>query len=59
MSEEFLKNMKIVPAGRRSIVKLGDRYAVYLPMNLNEIWEYLHSKRRRVNVYLIVDNEAK
>ena len=56
MSEESLKNMRVIPAGR-SIVKLGDRYAIYLPISLNNAWKYLHNRKTKVSVYIIIDDK--
>ena len=54
MNEELLKMMNVVPGGRRHIVRMGDRYIVYLPVNLNSIWEYIHEQGRKVEVYIIL-----
>jgi len=44
----------IVYAGRRSITREGRKYKVYLPVNLNDLWQELRGKK--VRVYLVVDD---
>ena len=53
MSSEFLSRLPVIPAGKRKIVKIGDRYLIYLPTNLNEVWEYLHRSGKKVSVFLV------
>ena len=45
----------VVYAGRRSVTREGRKYKVYLPVNLNDLWEEL--KGRKVKVYLVVDDD--
>jgi len=59
MSVELLKMMNVVPAGKRSIVKSGDRYFVYLPINLNHVWQELHKRGVKVEVYLKISSGDK
>ena len=50
---DLLKSRKIVPLMRRKVAKLGEtRYVVYLPTELNELWEELHESRKKVNIYV-------
>ncbi len=43
----------VVYAGKRGITREGRKYKIYLPMNLNDLWEKL--KGNKVKVYLVVD----
>ena len=58
MSEEFLKNMKLIYAWKKKIIRSGDRYLIYLSQALNEVWKYLHDKGVKVSVYLVVDEKS-
>ena len=58
MTSEFLRLMNVIPGGRRHIVRMGPRYLVYLPQNLNNVWEYLHEQKQRVNIYIVVDKKG-
>lgn len=50
---DLLKSRKIVPLMRRKVAKLGEtRYVVYLPTELNELWEELHESKKKVNIYI-------
>jgi len=57
MSEAFLKHMKTIPAGKRQIVKGSDRFFIYLPQNLNHIWEKLNKMGIKVEVYLVIPDQ--
>lgn len=59
MSEEMLMMMKVIPAGKRAIVKSGDRYLVWLPTNLNHIWATLRKRRVKVEVYLVIKRDEE
>ena len=39
--------------GKRSIINEGDRYKIYLPKGMNDLWHELRGKK--VKVYLVVD----
>ena len=59
MSEfDFTKKLKVIPVGERLIVKVGKgakcRYMVYLPIELNYVWEVLHREKKKVRVWLEV-----
>ena len=40
----------------RMIVKEGNRFKIYLPMNMNKLWSVLRS--RKVDIYIIVVDEG-
>ena len=44
--------IKTIPVMKRRIIKAGNRYFVYLPTDLNDIWQYLHDKRIEVNLVI-------
>ncbi|MHC1627894.1 MAG: hypothetical protein ACXQTI_03575 [Candidatus Nezhaarchaeales archaeon] len=48
----LLKNM--IFAGKRKIVAEGNRYKVYLPLALNEIWQEINQKGVKVEVWIRV-----
>ena len=41
--------------GRRSIVREGKRFKIYLPTTYNDIWRELRGKK--VRVYIVIDEE--
>lgn len=50
---ELLKSRKLLPLGQRRISRLGnDRYVVYLPAELNDLWKELNETRAKVKVYI-------
>ena len=52
------ESIKIVPrviiVPRREVVKHGKRYIVYLPSNLNDVWEEIKSRGKKVRIYVEV-----
>jgi hypothetical protein len=46
--------VKTIPITRRRISKAGDRYAIHLPMQLNDIWRYLHDNNAVLNLVIEV-----
>jgi len=52
MSSPVIKATKTIPIMRRRIVKAGNRYFVYLPMDYNDLWQYLHDNRIEVNLVI-------
>ena len=53
----FAINVGIVPVGIREVAKLGDRFAIYLPKNLNRLWNLLHERRSKIAVFIYLDGE--
>jgi hypothetical protein len=39
---------------RREIVRLGNRWIIYLPVDYNEVWEAIKSQGKKVKVYIEV-----
>ncbi len=53
MANDILSpNIGTVYLGRRGIVKERDRFKIYLPKPLNDLWSEL--KGRKVKVYIVV-----
>ncbi len=48
----------IIPAPRRAIIlesnKRGPRYKVYLPTHYNELWRFLRSKGKDVDIIVVI-----
>jgi hypothetical protein len=42
MTAQIMAQVKTVPVSKRRITKVGNRYLVYLPMELNELWRLWH-----------------
>jgi hypothetical protein len=52
MSSTLLGQVKTIPMAGRRITKAGQRYLIYLPTELNEIWRMLHEKKVELNVII-------
>jgi len=48
---------KVIVIPRREIVRMGERWIIYLPQDYNIIWEELKRKGRKVRVYIEVLEE--
>jgi len=53
---------KIIPntiyIGERSLVRMGEnRWLVYLPVELNDLWEYIKNSGKKVRVYIEILDE--
>jgi len=42
----------MVPMAGRKITKAGQRYLIYLPIELNDLWRELHEKKVELNVII-------
>mgnify|MGYP001626445815 CR=1 FL=1 len=50
----------LIPIGLRRITKMTareDRFLIYLPESLNDLWKWLHAKRIKINVYIELPEE--
>jgi hypothetical protein len=56
MTNPFAKAIQTIPLAGRRITKSGTRYLLYLPLELNELWEELHKNKAKLNVIIIVPN---
>lgn len=52
------KTPRIIPeviiVGEREIVRMGERWIIYLPTKLNDVWETIKRQRKRVRIYIEV-----
>lgn len=48
---------KLIIIPRREIVRMGQRWIVYLPMDYSELWEELKRQGKKVRIYIEVVNE--
>ena len=55
---EFLKEAEVLPLGMRKIASVSakgrPRYVIYLPTQLNELWEEIRRRGKKVFVVLKV-----
>lgn len=49
---DIVSNLSVVPVGERSVSKLGDRFCLYLPSNLNGLWRSLQGPKLEVFLYV-------
>jgi hypothetical protein len=54
MASSLLKQVRTIPITKRRLSRAGNRYFVYLPIDLNDIWKELHEKKVEVNVIIEV-----
>jgi hypothetical protein len=54
MSTPLLKQVRTIPVSRRRITRIGNRYLIQLPMQLNELWAYLHENHAVLNLVIEV-----
>ena len=48
---------KVIFVPKREVVRLGNRWIIYLPMDYNEVWEAIKKQERKVKVYIEVVEE--
>jgi hypothetical protein len=54
MAGQFITQVKTIPVSKRRITRIGNRYLIQLPMQLNELWSYLHQNGAVVNLVVEV-----
>jgi L-lysine 2,3-aminomutase len=54
MATPLLKQVKTIPVSKRRITRIGSRYLIQLPMQLNELWQYLHENHAVLNLVIEV-----
>jgi hypothetical protein len=54
MATPLLKQVKTIPISRRRITRIGSRYLIQLPMQLNDLWAYLHENNAVLNLVVEV-----
>jgi len=42
---------------KRDVVRLGNRWIIYLPVDYNEVWEAIKRQKKKVKVYIVIVNE--
>jgi len=52
MASSLLKQIKTIPITKRRLSRAGQRYFIYLPTELNEIWRELHEKKVELNIII-------
>jgi len=54
-------SIKIIPPvimlPRKEVVRMGNRYIIYLPVEYNMLWEELKHRGKKVRVYLEIIDE--
>ncbi|MCD6084816.1 MAG: hypothetical protein J7J20_04670 [Desulfurococcales archaeon] len=53
--QEVLENPRVLYVGGRYITRMttkGERYLIYLPSNLNDLWRVLWGNKHRIKVYI-------
>jgi hypothetical protein len=48
----LLSQVRTIPLTKRKLSRAGNRYYIYLPTQLNDIWRELHEKKVEVNVII-------
>lgn len=51
-SLRIVPNLIIIP--KRELVKVGNRWIVYLPIDMNDLWEEIKRQGRKVRLYVEV-----
>ena len=59
MAKSLLKQVKTIPMAGRKITRAGQRYLIYLPTELNEIWRELHEKKVELNVIIEIPEKGE
>jgi hypothetical protein len=54
MSSQFITQVRTVPVSRRRLTRIGNRYLIQLPMQLNDLWSYLHENNAVLNLVVEV-----
>jgi len=52
--EDYLLLMKTIPLRKRGIVREHKLFKVYLPTDMNDLWEELHRKRVEFDVIVLI-----
>jgi L-lysine 2,3-aminomutase len=56
MREELKLLPKLIFIPPREIVRLGERWIIYLPQSYEELWQAIKGSRKKVRVYIeIID----
>jgi len=52
--EDYLLLMKTIPLRKRGIVREHKLFKVYLPIDMNDLWEELHKRRTEFDVIVLI-----
>jgi len=52
--EDYLLLMKTIPIKHRGVVREHKLYKIYLPIDMNDLWEELHSRNTRFDVIVLI-----
>lgn len=55
------QNLKFIPKEiiipKREVVRLGERWIIYLPQDYTEVWEELKRQGKKVRIYIeVIEN---
>jgi len=53
-TSQLITQIKTMPLFRRRIAKVGNRYFIQLPMELNELWKYWYENGAVLNIVIEV-----
>jgi hypothetical protein len=59
MANTLLKQVGTIPMTGRRLSRAGQRYFIYLPTELNEIWKELHEKKVKLNVIIEIPEKGE
>lgn len=52
------RNLRIIPREifipKREVVKLGNRWVIYLPVDMNDLWRTIKEQGKKIRVYIEV-----
>jgi len=54
--EKVLAKDRLLIIAKRELVKQSNRYIIYLPVDLNDVWEEIKRNNKKVRVYIEVVN---
>ena len=54
VSASILPRSAVIHIGKRAIIRENKRFKIYLPMQLNDLWEKLQG--RRVTVIIVLED---
>ena len=59
MAEEIKVIPKVILIPKREVVRHGNRYIIYLPIDYNDLWEKIKKMGVKVRIYVEVLNEQQ
>jgi len=54
MATQLITQVRTIPVSKRRITRIGSRYLIQLPMQLNDLWAYLHENHAVLNLVIEV-----